>query len=450
MLELPYSVKVLQQQPTDSKVGPFFTVAQALLENVPGIRVQGLLTVVITAGKPSLYWFENGIADSDFVPYVIDAGYSSALQFESSRSISGSLFYNTIQAIGYLPGNIAYQNIVGGDDRTAVVGNLLRPFKTIGAAISALGYLTNALLSCAAGVNNIYDADCPQGIKPQGSTFDIYLETGCTINYYGTYGVFISDIYTGGSIFGNGIIVNYSATATGSVDGISGYTVNIAGANSPYNNKKLQFERLLNYSQINFIRIGDCVTYNSGVTFISNGFGLIQNANAAAYNCITLDTNSKTSLLGFKNGGYIGNVLAGSGLVLKINNAANVTVDECTFYSHGNQFGATMPVALEIKAESSIDIKFINSEIRFAGSATGYSVVNFKNINLDYSTVLFDRCKLRSRASNMYPANGYVISCDNDISLKLMDTYGHQDINPAKSVINVISTVSGYSKEPYL
>lgn len=382
---------------------------------------------------------------------ILDQDYGSVWAADAANGRSARVIYNQFQLIGYVQGNIAYQNIVGGNDSTAVLGNQLRPFKTIGAAITAIGFLENSLISCSAGVNNIYDLDCPQGLKVQGSKYDIYIEKGCTINYYGTYGVNISDRNTGGNILGGGKILNYSSIATGVVEGISGYTFNVEGADPPYGNKVYQFERLVNYANINLARVGDCVHVNSNVTFSAIGPSYILGVNSADKTVITLDPLSITAFNGFTNGGYIGNALAGTGLVLKMNNPESVDIDRCVIYSHGNQFGAAMPGVIEIKAETTaLNIKIANSEVRFAGSESDFCLINFSNTISDYTTVVLHTCRLKSRNGNAYPLGGYSLKSNNDVSIKVIDTYANMDIKLGTNITNAVSSGNGFMVEPNL
>lgn len=53
----------------DARQGPFNSVSEALTTVTSTLRQVGLLIVINIAGQTTLYWFKNGVADSDLVPF---------------------------------------------------------------------------------------------------------------------------------------------------------------------------------------------------------------------------------------------------------------------------------------------------------------------------------------------------------------------------------------------
>lgn len=440
-LELPYNVKVLNPNPADFKVGPFYTVAQALIENTPGIRVQGLPTIIITAGKPVLYWFENGIADADFVTYIIDGAYGSALAFQSSKAVSASLFYNTIQNIGYIPGNAAYQNIVGGDDATAVIGNILKPFKTIGAAIAALGVLPNSALVCAAGYNFLDDTNSPYGLKAPNSFYDVFLDSGCVVDYYGTYGIYISNNTTFGNIFGRGVAIANGSIFTGSIDGVNNYAFNVQAYQTPKFFQLYDLKRVDTSNAANLLRIGNC--YQTGCSFDISG-----RISESGGWCITCDTGSRTY---FEKINYLINNsnLCGLLRIIDVTNFALNNVYQSAAY--GNWVSLNQTSAIQITDNT------LQSNISFNSCELYASLTNNPNYKLiEFLTggvlpnLLFKRCTLKNRQTNAFSVAGYSFYSATNVSFKIVDTYAQRDIGGAGTITNLISKGNGFMVEPNL
>ena len=137
---------------------------------------------------------------------VSDAPYGPSWNGVTDVAPSKKAVYDKIQTIGLLGGIIAYVDPIGGNDSTAVLGNLLAPYLTIGAAISALGSTSNSTLYLYPGAHYLFDSNTPYGLKAPNTNYKIVCEQGVTIESYCSYGVYIfngaTDSGTTGAIIG--------------------------------------------------------------------------------------------------------------------------------------------------------------------------------------------------------------------------------------------------------
>lgn len=67
-IPLSTSVLVGTQKPTDARYGPYASTALALADLTSVYRYKGLTVGIETGGVITEYWFNDGIADTDFVP----------------------------------------------------------------------------------------------------------------------------------------------------------------------------------------------------------------------------------------------------------------------------------------------------------------------------------------------------------------------------------------------
>jgi len=74
MFPLPFSVKVNVAQPNDYWQGPWTSVSDANANVPAGIRYQGRPVTIIEGGESKIFWYKNGIADSDLEEFSSGGG----------------------------------------------------------------------------------------------------------------------------------------------------------------------------------------------------------------------------------------------------------------------------------------------------------------------------------------------------------------------------------------
>jgi hypothetical protein len=372
---------------------------------------------------------------------VSDAPYSASWDGVTGIAPSKNTVYDRIQLIGYVPGNIAYQNPVGGNDSTAVLGNVLRPFLTIGAAIAALGTSTSSALVIS-GYNMLDDTNAPYGLKAPGSYYDVIAQPGCRVDYYGTYGAYISDASTFGSIYGTLELNAYSATYSGSVNGVNNWAVNIGVATTP---KRIECYNITNQNtsvSSGNIRVGLCT--GTAVTFDISGRILAKGGIS-----LFMDTNSRVFISSIA---LLQNTSQFSGMLkivdptdLQLNNIINSQ-------SYANYLGYSQPYVIQINdSVGTGNIKFDNCNI----TAQETTDANFKVIEIvtplaSLPNLSFKRCDVKSRFSTIYNKSGYSFYSATNVSFKMRDVSVEQDLGGAGVITNLISTGTGLMLEPNL
>lgn len=372
---------------------------------------------------------------------VLDQVYGVAWAADTVNGRSAKSIYDRIQLIGYVAGPIAYQNPIGGDDSTAVIGNRLKPFMTPGAAAAALGTSTNSAIVMT-GYNYVDDTNAPFGLKVPGSYYDIIAEPGCRVDYYGTYGAYISDASTFGGIYGFLELNSYSATYSGSVDGVNNWSVNIGNAGIT---KRVECYNITNQStSINSgnFRIGYCsgtaVTIDiSGRISAKGGISLLMDTGSrVAIQRITLLQNTSP---------FSGMMKIVNPIDLQLNNIINSQ-------AYANYLGYSQPYVVQINDTTGTgNIKFDNCNI----TAQETTDANFKVIEIvtplaSLPNLSFKRCDIKSRFSTAYNRLGYSFYSATDVSFKMRDVYVEQDLGGAGAIENLIITGNGLMLEPNL
>lgn len=376
---------------------------------------------------------------------VSDLPFSPLWNGVTGIAPSQNAVYDKIITIGAGFGNTAFVR-TSGDDTTAIVGNYLLPFQTIGSAITALGTLSGSTLYIDAGTYTLNDVDTPFGLKAPNSLYDVYCAVGCQIDYYGTYGLWISDSNTAGNLFGYGTITNYSSTATAKVNGLGGYPINISSSSLVNNIRSFESFALYNRGAIPFIRTSDTGSTNAVIRFNMNN-GDIWSFNGGT--AITVDggviyiTNTQVACTG--------NLATGNALNYKFVslNGARSVFKNVTFYCWGVFLGANNNECVKITNNNNNNsIDFNQCIIRFA-SAQSTSKLVFFDSNSGINKVTFYNCLLQQAgaASGTIAGNGF--SSINPISIKIIDTYATSPSGGA-IITNLITTGNGLRIEPNL
>jgi hypothetical protein len=326
----------------------------------------------------------------------------------------------------------------GGDDNTAEIGNILRPFETIGAAIEVARLNYGSLIEVLPGTYNLDDTNCPYGLMYPNSNYSYYFHPNSIINYSGTYGLYNGDSNTDGDIFGFAQFnVLHSGTFTGSgyaffaqhsvAFGIRTRQFNFVklahGSTSTgnANSKTLGIgdcpstSVIFNYSERILGRHGDVVTLEAGSRSIFNGIGFIQS----------------TSL---------------SHKTINITNATSAVFKNTEIQNYGNAFGggrdANTCVSIGYGANVN-DYSFINCPIYFISSSTGYKLIEITSTDSDGLTT-FENVKLRNRIANVYTIGGNSIYSDYSINVKFINVYSNADIGGTGTLTNLATGGVGF------
>ncbi len=373
---------------------------------------------------------------------VSDIPYGASWDGITTIAPSKNAVYDRIQLIGYVTGNIAYQNPIGGNDSTAVIGNRLRPFLTIGAAITALGILQNSALYLSSGYNYLDDTNAVYGLKSPGSYYDIIAEPGCKVDYYGSYGLYISNASTFGGVYGYLDMNAYSSTYTGSVDGVNNYAYNIGVATTP---KKFECinatNQNTNTSSGNF-RLGTC----TGTALTINNMGRIASRGGITFFC---DAGSR---LAVDKINLLQNVSVLSGM-LKIYNPTDLQLRNISnTQAYANFNGCSQPYLMQITDNVGTgNIKFDNCNFtpQDVTDAT-FKVIEIISSQASLPNLEFKRCDVQGRFSTLYSKAGYSFYTASNISFKGRDTYYETPIGGAGTITNLISSGNGLMYEPNL
>lgn len=78
-LGFPFPFKTVNDEPLDSKRGPWESVAAAYAGVPVAERDQGLTVVVLVTGKAVEYWWKDGVQDADLIPK--DNSFTNAIIF---------------------------------------------------------------------------------------------------------------------------------------------------------------------------------------------------------------------------------------------------------------------------------------------------------------------------------------------------------------------------------
>ncbi len=335
-------------------------------------------------------------------------------------------------------GNTAFVS-PGGNNSTAVLGDNTKPFATIGAAVTALGVLSNSLLYICSGSYTMTHADSPYGIKYPGSSYNIYREPGVNITYSGTYGFFIADGTTSGGLFGYGDINCTAATFSGAVSGVSNYAVNVLGSgpitiegtsfrctNTGTNANAMRFDNATTDTHV--LRNFELIYANGGNTILCDDTSFLK----AYGNCIEgRSVNGKTALvittplnIDFKRNTIVSTqgdgVAAGQLRILSINNLLNATI---TFEQ--NTFIVTAPPST-------------------------FRVVELTDATVSQTNLSFIKNILYSRKNAAYTSDGYSFYTDTNKSIKLLDVFAGRDAGGAGTITNLITTGSGFQVDSSL
>lgn len=384
--------------------------------------------------------------------FVSDEPYGSSWDGVVDIAPSKNAVYDAIQGIGYVQGNIAYVDSVGGNDSTGMLGNMLRPYRTIAAAISAIGYLTDSAIVLRAGRHVIGSWDCTFGLKVPNTFYDVVCDRGVTIESYCSYGIWIYDgsVDSGrGNLYGFPIIKNYNGWCTGSVGGVNNCLFNIL--------PKLG----LTYFEINQLTnetTSPVACFRSengnlyvGTVHITLNSRMYSRCTTAAPIFIAAQ-QSRTYLFGANNA--VIDSVAETGMVdaysLDISNVSQLFISSVRFSTRGQFNGANTDYCVKIQTGiATNDIRFDNCLFEFAWAKPTGKVIDFQLSNAPQTNnVQFTRCKIKSRNSNSYPLNGYSISAQNNISIKIIDTYADSPVTGAGVITNLISSGGGFMVDP--
>lgn len=386
-----------------------------------------------------IYQFSKGGSGS-----VINTPFSPAWNGDITHAPSANALYDYLITIGAGFGNTAYVRI-GGNDSTAVVGNILLPFGTIGAAITALGTLTGSTLNIDAGTYVLTDAEVPFGLKPPNSKFDIFCNTGVTIQYYGTYGMYCSSASdnTGGNIYGSGKFQNFSSTASKVIDGKNDFAFNISDA---LGLATYSFGSLLSEPSTGTIGLFRAGNSNSQQAAIVN---VLSRAYCRTGVTLTFDAGCSTVILG-KGATYdaVNDIIAATNYTIQFNNPVRVQIIDTEITARGNAFGNANTKCIDINNVTNGTIKFINTAITCIQAPVGYTLINFSAVVLNMDNLLFQNCILKNRQSTLFSSNGVSFNTAANVNFDIIDTYTEKNTGGAGIITNLITKGDGLMVEP--
>ncbi len=385
----------------------------------------------------------SGIKENGGGSVIVDTVFGPAWNGDTRRGASRNALYDFLITIGAGFGNSAYVR-KGGNDATGVVGNFLLPFLTIDAARIAVGTLQNSAILVDAGEYDLTDADAPFGLKAPGTYYDLFFAPGVTVNYYGTYGMYINDGSTYGSIFGLGLLRNYSSTATAIVNGLSGYTINVVPITGVA--KQIRALNIHNFGNVGAVRVSDVLNANAGY-LIDLAYGNIWNF--AGYPALKIDggiTRTFNTTLASSGAGATQSTL----IITSISSGGGqVEFNNCVIYNWGFGLGSNSPYCVEITNSGNQPLQFNYCDIRFLSSTVASSLIKFFSTAGVKDNILFKRCDLKSRINSLYLKDGLSMDATNAISIKIIDSYAHMNTGGA-AITNLITTGSMLQIEPEL
>lgn len=439
--------------------------------NAPaGYFINGSSIYVIKQNGQSLEIFISsninfGIANAVNSPVtnqVDNTPFGPAWATQTTLAPSEKVVYDKIITIGAGFGNTAYVR-TSGDDITAVIGNYLLPFKTIGAAVTALGSSTGSALFVDAGAYLLNDVNAPFGLKSLNSSYDVFLAVGCSISYAGSYGLWIINGSNSGSLYGNGVITNSSTSLTGSSDGVNNCFINVSQSVSG-GVETIQASEILNNAPSGLsacIRVGNCGATTSYIIDVNQR---CYSTGSATCSTLWMDTGSRTLLTGEGTYDSIGNSEAGVGTnadnyALRIINPNTFVANNATITSRGDAFGNVNTKCVNITSTTS---GANNSKIQFnycqitcvsSGTTPSYELVKFTTPALSMQNLLFHDSLLRSSDPSVgfpFTADGTSLFVPTNTSFKIIDTYAQQATGGAGTITNIITTGLGLIIEPNL
>ncbi len=375
--------------------------------------------------------------------YIDNTPFGIAWLGVTTKAPSEDALYKFLITIGAGFGNSAYVR-PSGNDTSAIVGNFLLPFKTIGAAITALGVLTSSALVIDAGTYNLDDINCPFGLKAPGSKYDIVCNVGVNIQYTGTYGLYCSSSADGssGNIYGIGDFQTYSTTVTKVVDGVSNYQFNVSGASGIFNYNFNNLKSESTSGSVGLMRVGNYSGVNTTQINISS------RAYTRTNTTLFLDTSCRANVTGLGTIDFIDDFTGLTGNVVVLKNPFQALIFNTTLTSRGNIFGGTSTESMIINNATNGSIKFVNVSFRVNQSSAAYAIVKIINNPAVMDNTLFERCKLANRFTTAQAVGGISFTTATAVSFKIVDTYGERNTGGVGVITNLIITGNGFMVEP--
>jgi hypothetical protein len=406
----------------------------ALIDDVTGISLNDISDVNISSPQ-----------NLDVLSY--DSASTSWMNNRFVKTLNGTLpDVNGDVTIGGFAANTCYVVGFGGDDITAEIGNILRPFETIGAAIEVAKNISGSLIEVLPGTYSLDDTNCPHGLMKPNSNYSYYFHPNSFVVYDGSYGLYISDTNSDGDIFGFGNFTINNSTFYGSVfdfnsGNISNYAMIIPvpfTRSRRFDFNKIVFESSSNTANGIFVGAsgGTGVSFNIGERLLARG-GVT----------VTLGLGSRSTFNG--PGSIQSTSITEKSLI--INGVHSATFNNMTIFGYGAAFGRNSSIMTEISYDSSYtnDIKFNQVEAMFIGSALNYKLINLTNAVYNDNTLFF-RCLLKNRINTTQTLNGNSICCDTNTNIKIIDSYANENLGGTGTITNTITSGNGFMYEPNL
>lgn len=389
------------------------------------------------------------------------------LPFSAVSSVNGE----TGNVVLNSKNNICYVVDATGNDTSAQIGNILKPFKTIGAAINVARLNSGSTIEVLAGTYNIGDLDTPAsdglignltgyGLMFLGASYDYYFHPNTTINYAGTYGLYISDTTTQGNIYGYADFSVSNNTFSGSISdslqgSVNNYPINISINTS---SKYLNFNTFVSTSDGNGIRIGEALNAIYGVNLNIETY-LKCDGNGTP---LLIDRGSISNIISNSKNGYI-RAFGISNITVIIDGSYKTNIKDIKLISNGTFTGCSQNVGIQLNFRtdfmSSIsqyaqnDIEFNNTIIQFIIDDIGYKLIEFVLINNSGSLTInnklrFINCLLQNRKDISNVISGNSFYTDTNMNIIFIDTIANADIAGTGIVTNLLTSGVGFIYSP--
>lgn len=393
----------------------------------------------------------------DWYPFsqMPQGGTAGQVLRKNSSSDFDASWVDSVGSVNGMTGNITiggfsaltcYVVGAGGNDNTAQIGNILRPFETIGAAINVARLYTGALIEVLPGAYTLNDTNCPFGLMYPSSSYSYYFHPNAIITYNGTYGLYAGNSTTDGDIYGYGqFIVTYDGAFTA-----NGYAFYAQHTQSfTVRSRQFNFVKLVHgttstsITTSKLLGIGSCPS--TSVVFNFTERILCRHGDTA-----TVETGGRVIFNGYSTGSLQSTSRLNRTLV--INDANQVLVRNCDIFGYGNASvgdGArNAPMVVDMVYGSNLNSYiFSNLIIYFYSSTTGYKMVNISNADTAGLT-LFDNVKMRGRLSAIHTIGGNSLYSDFNVSLQLISVYGGLDIGGTGTITNSLNGGIGFLYNP--
>lgn len=347
-------------------------------------------------------------------------GFSNKGSLSPVTSVNGMTGDVSIGGVG---GLTCYVNVLDGNDLTAEVGNILRPFQSIHGAVNAVPF--GGAIEVFAGIYEEDDSTLPFGMMI--SSYDFYFHPNAIVNYYGTYGLYISESYKTGNIYGYGKFNVYAPNFTNPY----GYAFYVEVSGVP---KIFEFVNMIaqydsSDTDADLVRIGDCALTSASFNFSER---ILSKRGIS----ILLDQGSRTLIKPTTGAIHQTN----SKTPVKIRNPRTVDIKDCVIYGYGTKFGRYQPVLITIEIGGYTEVvNILRTDMFFFDDSYGFKVIEFISGTTSSSKVTIKDSTIVNSNEPGTSGQGDSIYTDYDISVRIINSYAGKPTAGIGTINNLIS-----------